>query len=114
MHELHITESILRIALGAARDNGARRVTAIDLVLGELSSVVDDSVQFYFDALSRGTPAEGAALRFRRVPAEARCWDCEHVWPVRAPLPESCPRCGGLRLRVSGGQEFLVESVDVD
>lgn len=67
MHELHATEAIVRLAVETAQQSGAGRVTAIDLTLGELSDITEDSVQFYFDALSRGTTAEGAALRFRRV-----------------------------------------------
>ena len=49
MHELAITEEILRIAIEHAERAQAKRVTDINLVVGELSSVVDDSVQFYFD-----------------------------------------------------------------
>ena len=70
MHELPITEGILKIATDAA---GGRRITSIHLVVGELSSIVDDSVQFYFDMLSKGTVAEGAALDFERRPATMVC-----------------------------------------
>ncbi len=111
MHELAVTEGVLKVAVGAA---GGRRITAIDLVLGTLSPIVDDSVQFYFDALSHGTLAEGAVLRFRRVPATALCLDCGATAAVTPPLPEGCPSCGSSVLRVSGGSEFLVESIEVD
>jgi hydrogenase nickel incorporation protein HypA/HybF len=114
MHELSITQSVLSIALEAARDAGATRITAIDLVIGDLSSIVDDSVQFYFDFLSQGTLAEGAALRFRRQPGEVTCRDCGHVFAATVPLVASCPGCGGQHLSVSGGREFRVESIEVD
>jgi hydrogenase nickel incorporation protein HypA/HybF len=111
MHELAVTEGLIGVAVGAA---GGRRITAIDLVVGAMSSFVDDSVQFYFDALSRGTLAEGATLRFRRVPATARCLACGAAFEVAPPLPDACPACGSARLHVGGGQEFHVESIEVD
>lgn len=114
MHELPITESILSIALEAARGANAARIVAINLVIGDLSSIVDDSVQFYFDLLSQGTPAEGAVLRFRREQATAACGDCGHCFEVTPPLVPVCPACGGLRLQVSGGRGFAVDSIEVD
>lgn len=114
MHELAVTQGILDVVLAAARANNARRVNAIDLVVGDLSSIVDDSVQFYFDMLSKGTPAEGAELRFRRQPAEATCWSCGYKFNVSVPLKPVCPACGSTQLHVSGGKEFYVESIDVD
>lgn len=114
MHELPATQGILNVALEAAQQNDARRIMAIDLVIGELAGIVDDSVQFYFDLLSKDTIAEGAVLRFRREPAMAVCKDCEQEFAVQAPLAVVCPACGGIRLRVTGGREFFVESIEVE
>ena len=114
MHELPATQGILSVALEAAQQNGARRITAIDLTIGELASLLNDSVQFYFDILSQGTIAEGAVLRFRREPGTATCVDCGHQFSVSAPLSATCPVCAGVRLHVSGGREFYVESIEVE
>ena len=114
MHELPATRGMLDLALEHMERAGAERILAIDVVVGDLTSIVDDSVQFYFDILSRETPASGAVLRFRREPAEGRCAECEHRFDVRPPLERSCPECGSLALEVTGGREFYVESIEVD
>ena len=114
MHELPVTQGIIDVAVEAAQQHNAARITAIDLVIGELTSIVDDSVQFYFDMLSHGTLAEGARLRFRREPARATCLDCEHRFKVKPPILPECPQCGSAQVLVSGGREFYVESIDVD
>jgi hydrogenase nickel incorporation protein HypA/HybF len=114
MHELPVTQGILEVALEAAHKAGARRITAINLLVGDLTSIVDDSVQFYFDILSRGTIAEGAALRFQRQPAIAACAECGAQVAVSPPLLPFCPICGSPRLTITGGTEFRVESIEVD
>lgn len=114
MHELPATQGLLATAIDAAEKAGARRVLGIDLVIGDLCTMVDDSVQMYFDVLSRGTIAEGARLHFRRAPGEATCFDCAARFPVAPPLPEGCPTCGSGFVRVVGGRQFLVESIEVD
>lgn len=113
MHELAVTEGIISTAVEAAQRNGGRRITAINLVIGELSSIVDDSVQFYFDMVSAGTLAEGALLRFERRPATVACLDCGHTVDAVAPFEPHCPHCAGQRLQVAGGQDFYVDSIEV-
>lgn len=114
MHELPATQGMLQVALDAAAEAGGGRIREIHLMVGDLASMVDDSVQFYFDLLSRGTAAEGARLVFRREPATLTCAACGLETDVRPPLPPACPQCEDLRIRVSGGQAFRVESLEVD
>src|SRR4051812_21139498 len=99
MHELPVTEAMLAVALDAASGHHASRITTIDLVIAELGSIVDDSIQFYFDPLSRRHSAEGAVLRFRREPAEVVCWMCGHRSDARVtgasmPSPTPADRAG--------------------
>lgn len=113
MHELPVTEQVLKIALRQADEAGAKRVTAIYLVLGQLSSMIDDSIQFYWEIIAQGTMAEGAELRFRRVPAELTCLDCSHQYMLdEGEL--TCPNCGSYRVRVINGEQFQLEAIDVE
>lgn len=113
MHELPVTESILEISLRHASQAGARRITDLFLVIGQLASIVDDSVQFYWDIVSKDTPAEGAKLHFRRIETELRCLDCRCCYKPAA-LDMACPSCRGLNVKIVAGEEFFLESIDVE
>lgn len=113
MHELPVAESLLRTAVEHAERAGARRITDLYLVLGEFSSIVDDSIAFYWDIISEDTIAQGAALHFQRVPARMRCTDCAHEYhPSDVQL--ACPACGSSRIRVLEGEEFYLDSIEVE
>ncbi len=111
MHELMVTESILEIALRHARRAKATKISNLYLVIGSLSSVVDDSVQFYWEFISEGTAAEGATLHFRRIPAELACQACGHTYSPNENL--TCPVCESSDIHIIAGQEFFLEAIEI-
>jgi len=113
MHEMAITQSILDIVLRHAARAGADRILAINLVIGELTGFVDDSIQFYFDFLSRDTPAEGARLAFERIAPQARCRACGAQYPPPDSRLWTCPECGALGGDLVAGREFSVASIEI-
>lgn len=112
MHELSVTESVLEIACKHAEKAQAKKVTDITLVIGRLSSIVDDSIAFYWNMISKDTLCEDAELHFKRVPAELVCLDCEHQYILEDEL-RPCPNCGSARIRVLSGDEFNLESIEI-
>ena len=113
MHELSVTESLLKIAVQHAEKANAQRVTDLHIVIGDLASMVDDSIQFYWEIIAKGTIAEEATLHFRRVPAELQCNHCSTKYrPTDREL--ICPACGGVGARIVAGEEFALESIDVE
>jgi len=113
MHELSITEDVLRIATQHAAAAQATRITQINLVIGDLSSIVDDSVQFYFDFLSRDTIAEGARLHFERIAPRLRCRQCGTEFPMRE-MDWTCPACSAAGGDVVAGREFYLASIEIE
>jgi hydrogenase nickel incorporation protein HypA/HybF len=82
-------------------------------VIGALSSIVDDSVQFYWDIICKDTLAEGAVLHFRRLSVELECRDCNGKYqPAGEDL--ACPACGSINIRVLQGKEFYVEAIEIE
>lgn len=113
MHELSVTESILALALENAKKAQATKVTSINLVIGQLSSIVDDSVQFYWDTISEDTICQGAKLNFDRIPAVLKCQDCQNEYSIAQELT-SCPVCGSYRSVIIHGEEFYLDSIEIE
>jgi len=112
MHELSVTESVLEIACEHAQKAQAEKVTDIFLVIGRLSSIVDDSIAFYWNVISKGTLCEDAKLHFKRIPAELVCLECNTHYTLDDELVP-CPECGSARVRVIAGDEFNLESIEI-
>ena len=112
MHELAITSQLLESVEREAERVGARRVLRINLVIGERTGVVDDSLRFCFEMLAPGTVAEGAAVEVRRTPMR---FGCDEDGPYsRSGDDFRCPRCGRVGAITDGGAELLVESMEVE
>jgi hydrogenase nickel incorporation protein HypA/HybF len=113
MHELAVTESILEISLRHAEQANAKRITNLYMVIGQFASIVDDSVQFYWDIVAKETIAAGATLHFRRLPATLVCLDCTQQFQP-AGDGFSCPQCNSDHIKVVSGDEFYMEAIDVE
>lgn len=113
MHEYPITLEIIRLAENAARGKNASKVGKIVLVIGDLSGYVGDSVQLYFDEISRGTLCDGAMLEIRRVRSQVQCADCGLLFE-RKPFSYECPSCGGEAHPTKIGTEFYIEYIEVE
>ena len=113
MHELSITQGILSIALEKANEVQAGKVININLIIGELSGVVNECVEFYFDLLSKDTIAAEASLSFERTPNKLRCRNCAAVFSPDN-LDWACPNCREARIEIISGRECHVESIEVE
>ncbi|CDZ24068.1 hypothetical protein CCDG5_0949 [[Clostridium] cellulosi] len=111
MHELPVVIDIIKVISEEAKKNGIKKVNRIDLVIGELSSIIDESVQMYFDVMSENSVCAGAKLYFEHVPAMLKCVKCGKEFEHRKSFV--CPECGGESVLIKGtGREFYIKSFD--
>ena len=110
MHELAISSAVLESVLRHAE---GRRVTAVRLRVGHLRQVVPDSLEFYWDIVTRDGLCEGSVLEQELIQARLACTACAREWEIELPVFR-CPSCGGADVRVAAGDEFEVESIEVE
>jgi hydrogenase nickel incorporation protein HypA/HybF len=113
MHEMAIAEGILDIALDYAARNQAQQIQCISLLLGEMTGVETESLQFCFAALKKGTIAEQAELKLHRVPLMGHCPECGKKVHIKH-YNFQCPECGSGQLAIISGRELQVEYLEVD
>jgi hydrogenase nickel incorporation protein HypA/HybF len=111
MHELSLSGAIVNTVVKHA---AGRPVRVVSMRIGALRQVVPDTLEFYFEFVSKGTVCEGARLEQELIPARLRCASCEREWEIDLPI-FMCPDCGsGGSVEVASGEEFEVESIEVE
>jgi hydrogenase nickel incorporation protein HypA/HybF len=113
MHEMSLCEGVLQILQESARQQGFTRVKTVWLEIGGLSGVEPQAMRFGFDAVTRGSLADGAALRIIEVPGEAWCLPCATTVPVKQRF-DACPNCGSYQLQVTGGEDMKIKQLEVE
>ena len=112
MHEMSLAEGIRGIVLDQARLHGFARVNVLRLEIGRFAGVEKPALEFAFDVVMRGSPAEGARLEMIDLPGLALCFDCSRTVELADRL-DPCPDCGGGRLLPQGGDEMRIRDMEV-
>jgi len=110
MHEMSIAMSIVDIAVDEMKSQGAKRVLKVKVVIGGLSGVVAESVEFCYEACAKGTPAQGSELILERVAPKAQCMECEKAYEPSGVL-SVCPECGAFGGKIISGEELYVDEI---
>lgn len=114
MHELGIAQGILTSAITAAEDADAFRINIVEVSIGELTEVMEDALQFAWEAIRGGTIAEGATLEVTMLTAESQCALCGHRWEHGRYDGAQCPSCSGYIVSLIRGRELKIDSIDID
>ena len=110
MHELSLSSAIVNTV---EKHAAGLRVTIVSLRVGAMRQVVPDTLEFYFEFVARGSVCEGAVLEQELIPGVLRCRACEHEWAIEIPVSR-CPECAGSNVEIVAGNEFEVESIEVE
>lgn len=112
MHEMSLVEGIRDIVIDHARSHGFEKVSLLRLEIGRFAGVEKPALEFAFDVVMRGSPAEGARLEIIDLPGKATCYDCTKSVTIEDRFAP-CPLCGGGRLLADGGDEMRIRDMEV-
>lgn len=109
MHEFGLCEDIM----GAVERRAAgRRVTGVRVRVGTMHRVSEPALAQAFSQVATGTVADGATIEVVSVPMEVTCRSCGTVADSHDAF-DVCAECGGVDLDVNGGDELLLESINL-
>ena len=113
MHELAISENILKVIVPAAEQGGAKRIIKVRMHIGEVSGVIPSLLEKSFAVAAEGTIAEGAKLEFNICPTVCRCSECGYEGEVDKDT-RACRECGSLNVKIVSGREYFIEDLEVE
>ncbi|MBR2215019.1 MAG: hydrogenase maturation nickel metallochaperone HypA [Selenomonadaceae bacterium] len=113
MHEMALAEGILKIALDYAAENEASKINEVGLLIGEMSGVELEALEFSWRLIAQGTLAEGATLAIKKIPLRGRCSKCGQEMHIEH-YNFWCPWCKDGVLTLISGREMQVEYLEVD
>lgn len=114
MHEMGIAQQLVNIALDAIpEDIASPKVEILNLKIGRLSSVVEHSLTFCLEIITKDTPLENARVVIEDVPVTVSCKTCNRQWEVEGPV-FACSECeGGGDVKILTGREIEITSLEL-
>nr|WP_319487197.1 hydrogenase maturation nickel metallochaperone HypA [uncultured Caproiciproducens sp.] len=112
MHDYHKAVDFLEEASAKAKAAGRSKVTKINILVGDDSGYSGESIQMYFDDLSKGTICEGTEMGIQQVKSKLRCPKCNELFE-RKRFDFGCPKCGTQGEPSEVGREVKIESIEM-
>lgn len=114
MHEVSIVESLIeQVEREVAQSGHQGRVLHLELIVGRLCGASADAIRFAFELLAPETFLKDAELTIHEPRAVCCCAACGGRSEIDE-LVSVCPQCGSSRITFEGGQDLLLESIDLE
>jgi hydrogenase nickel incorporation protein HypA/HybF len=104
-------ESTIDIVLEKAKEYNFKTIKKITLNIGELSGVMDESLNFAFKELKKDTILEEAELYIDKIKATAYCEQCNKNYHIDH-FNKLCPKCGSFAAKIVNGYELYLYAIE--
>lgn len=112
MHELSIAMGIVKIAEDETAKAKATEVSKIELIIGVLSGIEIDSLEFVWSSAVKDSVLENAQLEITRIEGRGKCTDCDTEFEMEN-IYDVCPKCSSNFKGILKGKELKVKALEV-
>jgi hydrogenase nickel incorporation protein HypA/HybF len=113
MHEMGIAQQLVQIAIDSIPEEIENpSVEKVNLKIGRLAAVVEHSLTFCFEIITKDTPLENASLEIDFIPVTMHCRSCGNRWEVTGPV-FTCPVCEDGKVEMLTGREIEITSIEL-
>ena len=113
MHEVSIANSIIETVQNLLPLGTNEYVSAVQIKVGELSSIEIDSLRFSFDIIKAKTPLHQAELKIEVIEGEAQCIVCNEIFSMHS-YATPCPNCNSYHINILQGKEMKIVSFETE
>jgi hydrogenase nickel incorporation protein HypA/HybF len=133
MHEWALAESILTAAVEAAEKEKLKKITEINLSVGELQQIEQDIFEFALEEIikDQGGKLKGVKIKIKSENSNFVCNNCQYHWsfsdlkkkidenesesihfiPEVAFIHSRCPKCGSPDFEITSGRGVSIASI---
>lgn len=117
MHELSLVTTLLTLVEEELAKHQLTKLRVVCVRHGALANVVPEALAFAFEALTQGSPFEGARLELEEDPLVLRCPCGASFTPEQehSLLVAPCSACGEIRGHtVEKGRELYLQHIEAE
>ncbi len=121
MHEFSMATQIVENVLAEAKQNGAKKVAEVQLVIGKMTFLGIDQIRFSYGVLVKDTIMKDSKLIIEEQDGVIQCDSCGFKGSVpmeddpayHIPVPTlKCPKCGK-ETKIVEGKECTIKSIRI-
>jgi hydrogenase nickel incorporation protein HypA/HybF len=113
MHELSIAQELKTAVEEIMRDHPEERVTEVHVCIGELQSIIPETLHTSFQAITDETALHNTRLIIHPRSIKTHCATCDCEFVIKE-FSFICPHCQGTQLQVISGDELHIQSLETE
>lgn len=122
MHEVSVISNMVDAILRELEGYKVKKVEEVNIVIGDLTSLGAEQLEFAYEIVTRDTMLEGSKLVIENESVAVKCNECGYEGPAENlesdffdhSIPViACPKCGG-GVEITAGQACRVRDLSIE